>query len=737
MDRGVGMSRLYIAEKPEVARAIAAALGVGIERRNGYFRCSNGDNITWCYGHMLALCDPEDYDSKYGNWKFEDLPIAHIPWRKKPLSDKKEQIGVIRDLLAECTEIVHAGDPDDEGQLLVDELLEFLNCAKPVKRVLINDNNERSVKRALSAIEDNAKFRGLSQSAEARSVADQLYGYNMTRAYTLKAAEQGYQGVLSVGRVQTPILGLVVRRDRENQSHVKTHYYHVYADLDVDGVRFTARYVPNKDQDPIDDKGRLSDPLFARQIAEAASGQPVKILAAKTSAKRQSPPLPYNLLKLQADCSRKFGLKPDQVKDIGQSLKDKHRLITYHRSDCQYLNDEHFDDAADVLDAVGKTASVFKNAIASADTKIKSRAFNPDKVSAHHAIIPTVKTANMDDLTEDEKRVYLLIARAYIAQFWPDHEYNQTDIEAEIAGKKFVCRSNVTVKPGWMALYKNDQGNAETATDPEDLSVDLQMLKPGNSGRCLTAAETQFETKPRPLYTMDTLLNDLTRVAKYVQNPKLRELLIEKDKGKEGEHGGIGTPATRDEILRNLLDKGFLLEKGKNIVSSEIGQQLYDALPDQAKFPDMTALWHEQQQHIVQGGLDAQRFVNSLMEYISGEVERVGREGISLNVKKYPCPECGKPLRRMRGSKGFFWGCTGYKDGCKVSFSDKAGRPVLAPKKAEPSSKFKCMACTHPLVRRPGKQKGTHFWGCSNYPECKQYYPDAGGKPDYSKHTKG
>ncbi len=240
----------------------------------------------------------------------------------------------------------------------------------------------------------------------------------------------------------------------------------------------------------------------------------LKILAAKTSAKRQSPPLPYNLLKLQADCSRKFGLKPDQVKDIGQSLKDKHRLITYHRSDCQYLNDEHFDDAADVLDAVGKTASVFKNAIASADTKIKSRAFNPDKVSAHHAIIPTVKTANMDDLTEDEKRVYLLIARAYIAQFWPDHEYNQTDIEAEIAGKKFVCRSNVTVKPGWMALYKNDQGNAETATDPEDLSVDLQMLKPGNSGRCLTAEETQFETKPRPLYTMDTLLNDLTRVAK-------------------------------------------------------------------------------------------------------------------------------------------------------------------------------------------------------------------------------
>lgn len=725
--------RLFIAEKPDLAKAIAAALGTSIQRRNGYFECGNGDCITWCFGHMLALWDPEDYDQKYKNWVFEDLPIAHIPWRKKPIHDKKEQIGVIRELLTQASQVVHAGDPDDEGQLLVDELLEFLQCTKPVKRVLINDNNERLVKKALANLRDNTEFKGLSQAAEARSVADQLYGYNMTRAYTIKAAEQGYQGLLSVGRVQTPILGLVVRRDRENQAHIKNHYYHVYADFNISNANFSARYVPGKN-DPVDEKGRLADPSCAGDIAAAVANKPAKILAAKTLSKKQAAPLPYNILKLQADCARKFGMKPDRVKDITQALREKYKLITYNRSDCQYLSDEQHMDAPLVLSAISKVAPLFGKVIQAANSKIKSRAFDSDKVSAHHAIIPTEAVVNIDVLTEEEKQVYLLLARAYIAQFWPDYEYNQTDVEIEVAGKMFACRSNVPTKMGWRALYANDQGNAETAVDPEDLVVDLQALRAGDNGLCTTAEAVQCETKPQPLYTIDTLLTDLTRVAKYVQNPKLRELLIEKDKDKAGEHGGIGTPATRDEILKNLFDKGFLAEKGKHVISTDIGQQLYDALPDQARYPDMTALWHEQQLHIVDGRLQPNRFIEGLMDYISGEVGRVGREGIQLKIKKYPCPECGKPLRRMKGAKGFFWGCTGYKDGCKVSFSDKAGRPVLVPKKPEASSKHRCMACTSPLVRRPGKQKGTFFWGCSHFPQCKQFYPDVNGSPDYSKH---
>ena len=735
------MSRLYIAEKPDVARALREALELPAERLDGYFKCSNGDMITWCYGHMLQLMDPEDYDPKYQQWSFEHLPIVHIPWRKKPLPDSAAQLQLIGKLLQQATEVVHAGDPDDEGQLLVDEVLEYFSCRLPVKRVLINDNNASVVRKALARMRDNTEYRGLSQSAEARSVSDQLYGYNLTRAYTLKAREQGFNGVLSVGRVQTPMLGLVVRRDRENQNHVKQYYYQVQGNFEVSGQVFSARYQPQVDTDVLDDKGRLARQDEAEAIARECSGQSAKILAAKISHKTQAPPLPYNLLKLQADCARKFGLKPDQVKDITQALREKYKLITYNRSDCQYLNDEHHAEAPVILAAIGQNAPLFARALAKADPTIKSRAFNNEKVSAHHGIIPTRATADFSHLTEDEQRIYLLIARSYIAQFYPVHEFDQTDLSIQVGQRQFGCRSHSTTAAGWQMLYKNDQGNAETQQGgeegAEDISeIDLRNLQQGDTGCCRTAEAVGLETKPKPLYTVDTLLNDLTRVAKYIQNDQLRKILIEKDKEKEGEHGGIGTPATRDEILRNLFDRGYLVEKGKHIVSSEIGRQLYDALPDQAKYPDMTALWHQQQQYIVKGELDAERFVRNLMEYIGGEVARVQQDGIQLAIKKYPCPNCGKPLRRMKGGKGFFWGCTGYKDGCKTSFSDKAGRPVLVPKKPEPSSKYECAACGSKLIRRAGKRKGTHFWGCSSYPDCKQYYPDLNGKPDYSQ-TKG
>ena len=267
------MSRLYIAEKPDVARALCEALELPAERLDGYFKCSNGDMITWCYGHMLQLMDPEDYDPKYQQWSFEHLPIVHIPWRKKPLPDSAAQLQLIGKLLQQATEVVHAGDPDDEGQLLVDEVLEYFSCRLPVKRVLINDNNASVVRKALARMRDNTEYRGLSQSAEARSVSDQLYGYNLTRAYTLKAREQGFNGVLSVGRVQTPMLGLVVRRDRENQNHVKQYYYQVQGNFEVSGQVFSARYQPQPDTDALDDKGRLARQDEAEAIARECSGQ--------------------------------------------------------------------------------------------------------------------------------------------------------------------------------------------------------------------------------------------------------------------------------------------------------------------------------------------------------------------------------------------------------------------------------------------------------------------------------
>lgn len=722
--------RLFIAEKPDLAKAIVEGLGGG-SRRDGYYDCGD-DYVTWCFGHMLQLLDPEDYDERYSKWNMDDLPIVHIPWKKKPGSEKQNQLKIIVNLLRQADSVVNAGDPDEEGQLLIDEILQYADCRLPVKRVLINDNNTKVVRKALSNLRDNSEFSGMSAAAEARSVGDQLYGYNLTRAYTLAARQAGYQGVLSVGRVQTPILGLVVRRDQAFETHQKSYYYNVKGQFDIGGMVFPARY-QIVDSDPVDEKGRLSNQEHANKIAVAVVGKPAHIVSQETKQKEQHPPLPYNLLKLQTDASRKFGFKPDQVKDITQSLREKHRLITYNRSDCEYLSEEQHTDAEAVLKAITTTAPMLTVAAQRADTQIKSRAFNSSKVSAHHAIIPTEATADLSKLSDGEQKIYLLVARAYIAQFWPKHQYDQTEILIEVESYRFAVRSNITTRAGWLALYKNDVGNEDIEAGEDDMSIDLRTLKTGQTGLCISAEAEKMETKPQPLYTMATLLGDLTRVAKYIRDERLRKLLLEKDKGKEGEHGGIGTPATRDSIIATLFERGYLIEKGKNIISTQTGREFYAALPEQAKFPDMTALWHEQQKAIHAGERDVESFVKELMDYIRREVVSVKENGIGIKIDVTPCPSCSKPLRRIKKKEKneFFWGCTGFADGCKFSCDDKDGKPIK--KEAQKiSALHKCMACGMGLSRRPDKKKGMFWWGCSDYPSCKQTYPDIKGKPNYS-----
>lgn len=732
--------RLFIAEKPDLAKAIVEGLGGGT-RRNGYYECGS-DYVAWCYGHMLQLLDPEDYDEKFAKWSLDDLPFAHIPWKKKPSGDEgaQAQLNTILELLKRADSVVNAGDPDEEGQLLVDEILEYAGCSLPVKRVLINDNNTKVVRKALESMRDNSEFAGDSAAAEARSVGDQLYGYNLTRAYTLCAQAKGYQGVLSVGRVQTAVLGLVVRRTREFKAHQKAYYYNVVGQFDVGGVSFPARYQVI-DSDPVDEKGRLTEQGHAEGIAGAVKGQPAKILSNVTKQKEKKAPLPYNLLKLQADASRKYGLKPDQVKDITQSLREKHRLITYNRSDCRYLSDEQHADAPNVLAAIGQTAPALAPAVQRANPSIKGRAFNSAKVSAHHGIIPTEATANLAALSDAEQKIYLLIARAYIAQFWPNQEYDHTVTQVEVEGHRFAVGSKVTTKPGWLALYRNDAGNEETEDeegDGDSLEIDIRTLRDGQAGTCTGAEAEKEETKPKPLYTMDTLLGDLTRVAKYIRNEKLRKLLLEKDKGKEGENGGIGTPATRDSIIATLFERGYFAEQGRSIICTPTAEELYDALPDQAKYPDMTAIWHEQQNTIKAGKRDAESFVRELMEYISKEVGNLKTNGLQIKVSAKACPKCkvGFLRRFPRQAGGFFWSCTRYQEGCDASYDDKGGVPV--PRAPVVVSKVhKCKSCGKGLIRREGVKRpgkpALPWWSCSGYPDCSEKYPDLKGQPNFSK----
>lgn len=728
--------RLFIAEKPDLAKAIVEGLGGGT-RKDGYYQCGN-DLVVPCFGHMLQLMDPEDYDERYAVWRMGDLPVSHIPWHKKPSGDSgsKAQLNIILDLLKKATSVVHAGDPDDEGQLLVDEILEYANVALPVQRILINDNTTAAVKKSLASMRDNKEFAGLSAAAEARSVGDQLYGYNLTRAYTLAAREKGYQGVMSVGRVQTPVLGMVVRRTRAFKAHVKAYYYNVTGQFDVAGVAFPARYQV-VESDSVDEKKRLISEAEANSIADAVKGKPARIVTAATAHKETHPPLPYNLLKLQTDASRKYGYKPDETLAITQSLREKHKLITYNRSDCEYLSDEMHEAAAGVLSSIAKTAPLLAVVAQRGDPTIKSRAFNSAKVSAHHGIVPTQTVADMSNLSDAEQKIYLLIARAYIAQFWPKQQFDRTDLLVECEGHRFAVRSDVTTHAGWLALYRNDVGNEDLEGDENAVAVDIRAVREGQDGTCTSAEAVEQETKPQPLYTIATLLTDLTRVAKYIRDERLRKLLLDKDKGKEGEHGGIGTPATRHSIIATLFERSYFIEQGKNILPTKTAEEFYDALPDKAKFPDMTALWHEQQKAIQAGERDTVSFVMELMEYVGGEVAEVKRTGLNINVEMYPCPTCKKALMRVKkkDKNEYFWGCSGFAEGCKYACEDKAGKPV--PKvAAKVSDVHKCGACGKGLSRRPSaKKKGAFWWTCSGYPDCKQSYNDAKGKPDFSKRT--
>lgn len=726
--------RLFIAEKPELGRAIAAGIGGHWTNHKTHISCGD-DTVTWCFGHMLELANPEDYDPKLKSWNMADLPFSHLPIKYKIPSDKRDQVKVIESLINQASIIVNAGDPDEEGQLLIDELLRFVGNTKPVMRVLINDNNAKVVSKAVSNLKPNSEFEHMGYKAEARRIADQLFGYNLTRAYTLQNRAGGGQNVISIGRVQTPILGMVVRRDRANSSHQKSYYYNVTAYMAIAGMNFGLRYMA-LDSDPVDEKRRITDQAFADSIANYVSGKAARVIKAETRQKETAPPLPYNLLKLQQECNRRFGYKPDQVMKITQSLREKHQLITYNRSDCEYLSDEQHADAPAVLAAISQTLPNSASVVQGANPSIKGKAYNSSKVSAHHAIVPTEATANWSSLSTDEQNVYALIANRYILQFYPNAKHDETAIVVDVDGKQFGGKSIIETFAGWKAAGSDDGNEAED--DVEDVvQGDLRDIQANMVGQCTKAQTTQHETKPPALYTIATLMGDLARAAKYVKDPALAKLLKEKDQDKAGEHGGIGTSATRSSIIDGLFKRGFIAEKGKNVVSTKLGQDLYDFAADIVKYPDMSAIWFEQQKqiHTLQ---DAYHFVENMMkDVVNGEVERLKASSFSAG-ETHPCPKCGRAMQRRNGQYGVFWGCTGYRDEvnpCKHLMDDKGGKPVEKKAKAPAqTTEYKCQSCGSPLIKREGVGKNKKpyvVYGCSAFPKCKTSYWEKDGKPDY------
>lgn len=542
--------RLFIAEKPELGKAIAEGLDGNYKSGEGYIQ--KGDNIvTWAFGHILELAKPEEYDEKYKLWKLEDLPLPIKEFKYLPKKESKKQLKIICDLIHsdKITSIVNCGDTDDEGQILVDEIIQYSKTSKPVFRVLINDLTPKAVKEEIAKIKPNADFKGMSERGFARSQADWIVGINLTRAYTIMARKNGYEGILSVGRVQTPILALIVNRDKEFENFKSIDYYSLLGDFNINNNTIKARL---KTED------KILDENLAKEIKESCENQNAKINL-KIENKKEYPPLPYNLLVLQAECAKLFGFSPDKTLEITQNLREKHKAITYNRSDCQYLPETMFEQAPNILNIIKENLNSndeIQALIASSDLTIKSKAFNDANISAHYGIIPTQNKIS-SQLTQDELVVYNLIAKRFIIQFFHPREYQTTTINLEVNQRIFTATQNKTTKSGFRSLWQNIDSEEEQENNENDIN-DLSILKNGDIAKCSLIQIEKKQTKPRPYYTMTTLLKDLNSVAKYVSDERIKKLLIEKDKDKKGESGGIGTPATRSNHIKTLIEREYI-----------------------------------------------------------------------------------------------------------------------------------------------------------------------------------
>ena len=638
------MSRLFIAEKPSLGRAIAAALPGPKKNDQGFIRCGNGDVVTWCIGHLLEQVEPDAYDDRYKKWNLVDLPIVPLQWQLRPRKSASKQLSVVRKLLKESNQIVHAGDPDREGQLLVDEVLDYCKVSQSRKestqRLLISDLNLPAVKRALKQMRSNRDFVPLSVSALARSRADWLYGMNMSRAYTLLGQKAGYQGVLSVGRVQTPVLGLVVRRDEEIENFVPRDYFTLHALIPYQGegrvFDIRARWKPSEACQPWqDEEGRVLNRKLVENVAQRITNQPAKVVESEQKQTKQSAPLPYSLSALQIDAAKRFGMSAQQVLDTCQSLYEKHKLITYPRSDCRYLPMEHYAQAKSVTDAIRNNANELSSAVANADLNLKSKAWNDKKVDAHHAIIPTPKQSSVNALSGNEMKIYQQIARQYLMQFYPAAVYAEAKLVFDIAGGTFIAKGRQLVSAGWKALMGKQ--------DEEDSGVDA--VPPLAEGTVLTCREGQIhdrKTEPPKHFTEATLLQAMTGIARFVEDKELKKILKETD--------GLGTEATRAGILDTLFKRQLLTRQGKSILSSPAGRGLIHALPSESTYPDMTAHWEHQLQRMAERNQAYSPFMQALQTRIDNLMQQVKGGEVPESLRSLPKVERPAFKRKRRSS---------------------------------------------------------------------------------------
>lgn len=687
---------LVIAEKPSVARDIAAVLKCG-EKGDGFI---GGENyiVSWAVGHLVTLCEPDDYDKSLKRWTAGSLPIIPEKMKLKAVRGSKKQLDTLKKLMnaKDTDSIICATDSGREGELIFRYIYEYNKCKKPFKRLWISSMTDAAIKEGFANLRDGKEYDNLYISAKCRSEADWLVGINATRAFTIK-----YNALLSIGRVQTPTLAMIVKRQNEIDNFVPTKYYEVIADYGD----FKGTWTDGKKNTKIDDKSAAEDIAYKVDGKNAAVEEVVK------TEKQILPPQLYDLTELQRDCNKTYGFSAKKTLDIAQSLYEKRKMITYPRTDSRYLSDDLIPKIKVVLKRL-KDAGIFadyaSDLIDGEKLPVTKRIVDNKKVTDHHAIIPADNYYRKDSLTSDEKKVFGLIAIRFIAAFNRPYKYTATKISVLCEDELFISKGNTVTDEGWKRLYKEVYKNVK---DNEQILPDV---KKDDTVMVKEAHTIEKETKPPLPYNEATLLTAMENAGKNTDDEQLKEKMKEY---------GLGTPATRAAIIERLIEVGYIHRKGKALIPDIKGKQLISIVPEEMRSPVTTGKWEKGLGSIAKGNMQAEKFMASINRYVyylvgfaaekSADIQiedTKKRKKRSQRAKSFgKCPICGGDV--LENSKAYY--CAGWKNGCKftlwknslerygVSMTDKLVKELLTDKTVKKISVIKAQTgekCTADII---------------------------------------
>lgn len=656
------MKTLVIAEKPSVARDIARVLGCS-KKENGALE-GNKYIVTWALGHLVTLKDPEDYDKKYKEWNMAVLPMMPEKLQIKVIPQTGKQYHAVTTQLArkDVNEIVIATDAGREGELVARWILDKAHNQKPCKRLWISSVTDKAIREGFANLKDAKEYDNLYRAAVSRAEADWLVGINATRALTCK-----YNAQLSCGRVQTPTLAMIAQREQEIREFVPKPYYTVTAA--AGGVVYTW-----KDEKSVGT--RISDPEKAKQIAENAKRYPLVLQNVEKKKKQKEAPLLYDLTELQRDASARFGYSAKQTLNLMQSLYETHKVLTYPRTDSRYLTKDIVPTLKERLDAVsiGPYKALAQQAKRS-PLNGKLSFVNDAKVSDHHAIIPTEQYVQLSALSNEERRIYDLVVRRFLAVLLPPCVYEETVIQASIEKEWFTARGKRMVEKGWQEAYEDNRYDEEDEAKEEVREQNLPLLEAGMKIGQPKISLREGKTKPPARFTEGTLLSAMENPVRYMEN---RDSSLVKT---IGEAGGLGTVATRADIIEKLF-RSFLLEKkGNEIYLTSKARQLLKLVPADLKKPELTASWEMQLNDIAKGKKRRDVFMKEIRGYTVELIDEIKTEEGTFrhdNLTNKKCPNCGKRLLAVNGKNAKLLVCQdrecGYRE--TVSRTTNARCPV-------------------------------------------------------------